>query len=598
MKTKTSTRMKKAASALLTAFFICSIFSMFLVYYLSLIEQQNLLSTRSQTWNMAIAITEAGVEEGLEQLNDNFNSLGTAPWAAIGGNTYYRSNTLPDGSSYTVFITNGATSFVTARAYVNSGSFMSMAQNISAGFFAAAGVGSSATTVSRAVAVGCIKPPMFTCAVAVKGNIDLKGNGVYTDSFNSLDPTKSTNGQYDSAKYSGDKGDVASNGGITNSVNVQNGNIYGTLHTGVGCPVSVGPNGAVGTHAWQAGNSGLQPGYVLQDANFTFPDTTMPNTSSFLTPTGGVLVVVSNWTTSVSTNMATYPTPPPPGAVTTNNVLVTVNPFPVPTPSGLTTNWGSPATVGLFSMVPVPEPPGTKTNTTSQTTLSFPVANTYLGGATTNIVSTGPPSGRGTWYSYNLITGYTYPTPTSYSYPTNTYTFNLYTTNSVTLTNTYANILWGSPTTTNYYVSSALNGQSIVLGPNVVLALPNGMTGAENLTINPGANILLCAGGTSFTAAGNQIINPNGYAGSFVVYCAPSVTSFTLAGNGQFTGVLVAPNADVSLKGGGNNNEDFCGMLMANSLTMNGHFSFHYDEALLASASNLRFLITSWNEIP
>ena len=595
MKTKLSRKLKSAASALLTALIICSIFSLFVVYYLSLIEQQSLLNTRSQTWNMAIAVTEAGIEEGLEQLNDNYNSLGAAPWSFIGNSTYYRSNSLPDGSSYTVFITNSANPVVVARAYVQTGTFVKMAQNIAAGFFATVGVSSGPTTVTRAVQVNCSKPPMYTAAVAVKGNIDLAGNGVYSDSYDSSNPAKSTFGQYDSTKYSGDKGDIASNGGITNSVNIQNGNIYGKVHTGVGCPVSVGPNGAVGTHAWQAGNSGLEPGYVLSDANFTFPDTSMPNTSSYLTPTGGVFTVTSNYTTSTATNVATYPSPTPAGGVATNTTLNTVANWasvPSPTPAGTATNTSGSATVSSWSMVPSPTPAGTVTNTSSTTTTSYPTPGTYMGAVQTNTHSHSI-----TGYTYNLITGYTYPT-FSYTYPTYTYSYNLYATNTTYHTNTYANILWGDPNQTNYYVSSALTGQSIVTGPNVVLAMPNGMTGAEWLTLNQGANICVYAGGTSYSAAGNQIINPNGSAGSFVVFCAPSVTSFTLAGNGQFTGVLIAPSADVSLKGGGNNNEDFCGMLMAKSLSLNGHFSFHYDEALQSPGNNPRFLITAWNEIP
>lgn len=502
MKINVFKRMKKAASALLTALIICSTFSLFVVYYLSLIEQQNLLNSRSQSWNMAMAITEAGIEEGLENLNDNTTSLGTAPWSYIGNSTYYRSNTLPDGSSYTVFITNTATPSIIARAYVNLASSSGLAQNISSGFFAAAGVGTPApTSVTRAVQVNCAKPNLFTAAVAVKGNIDLAGNGVYTDSFDSSDPAKSTNGQYDSTKYSGDKGDVATNGGITNSVNVQNGNIYGHVHTGPNCPVSVGPNGGVGAHSWQASNSGLEPGYVLQDANFTFPDTSMPDTSTYVPPTGGTVV-------------------------TSSNAFVTV------------------------------------------TTSTNPLPGTYIAGTLSSRTKNGS-------------TTYTFNVPSTLYY-----------------TNTYDNILWGSTTGTNYYVSSALTGQTIVMGSNVVLALPNGMTGVENITMVSGANILIYAGGTSFTAAGNQIINPNGYAGSFIVFCASTVTSFSLAGNGTFTGVLVAPNANVALKGSGNNNQDFCGMLMANSLTMNGHFSFHFDEALLGAASKSRWLITSWNEIP
>jgi hypothetical protein len=595
MKINIGRRIKKAASALLTALFICSIFSLFVVYYLSLIEQQNVLNSRSQTWNMAITIAEAGIEEGMEHLNVNNSNLGIAPWSSLGGNVYYRSNTMPGGSGYVVYITNSVNPIILARATVQVSTFLTAARNLSEGFFAAAGVSTAPATVIRAVQVTCAKANPFTAAVVVKNNIDLKGNGVYTDSFNSSDPTKSTNGQYDSSKYSGDKGDIATNGGITNSVNVQNGNIYGCLHTGANCPVSIGPNGAVGTHAWQASNSGIEPGYVLQDANFTFPDTSFPNTSSFLTPTGGVLVVWSNYATSFSTNVALYPVPAPVGGVTTNTTPVTVNNWllvPSPTPAGTTTNTGATATVSLWALVPLPTPPGTTTNTSSTTTATYPIAGTYVGPVTTNTHAHSI-----TGYTYELVSGYTYPTPT-YTYPTYSYTFSLYTTNSVSVTNHYDNLLWGNTSGTNYYVSTALTGQSIVLGPNVVLALPNGMTGAENLTISPAGNILIFSGGTSFSAAGNQIVNPNGYAGSFVVYCAPTVTSFSLAGNGQFTGLLVAPYADVALKGGGNNNQDFSGMLMANSLTLNGHFSFHYDEALLGGSSFGRYLITSWNEVP
>jgi len=75
------------------------------------------------------------------------------------------------------------------------------------------------------------------------------------------------------------------------------------------------------------------------------------------------------------------------------------------------------------------------------------------------------------------------------------------------------------------------------------------------------------------------------------------VTSFTLSGNGTFIGAVVAPNADVTLNGGGSTATDFIGALMANSVTMGGHFNFHYDEALAGDKRLGRFLITSWNEV-
>lgn len=263
MKVSLTRKARALASALLTTLVICSILSMFVMYYLSLIDQQSYLSARSQVWNMAIAVSEAGVEEGLQQLNANYPTLGTDGWTYdSGSNSYWKSNSLPGGNSYQVniFLTNNVNPVVISRAYVYSIPKYGL---YSAGnFFAAVGVSNSTpTVVTRAVQATCAKANLFTAALAVKTSIDLKGNGVYADSFNSQDPSKSTNGKYDSSKYSGDHGDVGTNGGITNgSVSVQNANIYGIVHTGPGCPVSVGSNGAVGTHAWQAGNSGFEPG--------------------------------------------------------------------------------------------------------------------------------------------------------------------------------------------------------------------------------------------------------------------------------------------------------------------------------------------------
>ncbi|HZR17022.1 MAG TPA: hypothetical protein VFE51_06830 [Verrucomicrobiae bacterium] len=616
MKTKITRRLKQAASALLVALVICSIFSLFVVYYLSLIEQQNYLNSRSQTWNMAIAITEAGVEEGLEHLNDNGANLGVAPWTFLGGNTYYRSNSLPDGNSYTVFITNTLpTPIIVARAFVSSSSFISLAQNVSAGFFAAAGMNTGPATVTRAVQVNCSKTSMFRVPLVARKTINLNGNNIATDSYNSCDPTKSVNGQYAPGFYSGDLGDIASNLGLVDSISGGNANIYGHAHTGTNtsgqATVTLGPNGAVGEHSWQSGHQGIEPGWVLEDANFTFPDTTFPSTSGYMTATGGVLVVTSNAITSWSTNTAFIPNPLPYGGLITNNTPVTVGSWlavPIPAPAGTTTN-SNQATVSSWAQVPIPTPSGTITNTSSTTTSSYPSPGIYIGGVVTNMHGHNIDS-----YTYNLISGFSYPTYT-YTYPTYTYTYSLYSTNVIYRTNSYDHILWGTAdlSQTNCYVANSLSGNTVVVGNNVVLALPNGlsMSGGDSFTIMPsqnvpsmsslappGAGVQVYSGGTSCSIGGNGVINQPGYPGSFILYCAPTVTSFSLSGNGGFTGILVAPSVDLSLNGGGNNVTDFIGCAMVNSATLNGHFHFHFDECLLNYKNNPRYLITSWNEIP
>ena len=532
-----------------------------------------------------MAVVEAGVEEGLEQINSNYGNLTADGWT-YNGSVYLQSRSFADGSSYAVSInlSNATYPEITSLANVVP---PTLAQAGSSSFFATVGSpNTSAGALSRAVRVRCSKGNLFTASMVAKENIDLNGNGVASDSYDSSNPAKSTGGRYDATK-AGDMGDVATNGGITNSVNVQNANIYGKVHTGPSCPVSIGSQGAVGTHAWQATHTGYESGYVLQDANFTFPDTTYPGTTGFLTPLPGNIVTSSNNVTSTSTNTSAYPASAP-GGVTTNTSYMVVAILPSPIPAGLTTNSYSVTT----NTLPSPVPAGTFTNSISQSSQTYPPAGTYIGGVTTNVVSTGPVAGRGTWFGFNHISGYTYNVKT-YNVPQYTYTYDLYNTNTFYFTNFYDNILLAD----GKYVSSSLNGKTFISGPNVLLAMPNGLSGSENFTFNNGANMAVYAAGTSVAISGNNVINPNGFAGSMIVYCAPSVTSFTLNGNGEFTGVLVAPNASLVMNGGGSSAQDFCGALMVKSVRMNGHFQFHYDEALSRTPSNGRFLITSWDEI-
>jgi hypothetical protein len=417
----------------------------------------------------------------------------------------------------------------------------------------------------------------WSAALVARHDIDLRGNGVYTDSYDSSNPAKSLAGNYSLATYSGDKGDIATGGGVTNSISIGNAHIYGKVHTGPDCGVSIGPYGAVGTHAWQASHTGAEPGYVLQDANFTFPDTTFPNTSSYLgLPPGSPCAFVTSslaYTTNGVSNSSTYPNPPPAwGAVVTNNNPATVSTYPNPVPPGLTTN-----TIPVTSSnLPNPVVAGTVTNISTfiVTTSSFPAPGSYTGTIITNNMGAGHPK----TYTYNFITGITFSYNTyTYTYPVYTYSYSTFSTNTIYITNTYDYILSAN----NSYVAASLSGKKVLInGPNIVLALQNGMDGTESLTWASGANVLVYSGGTSITVSGNGYINPIGAGASLIIYAAPTVTLFTLHGNGQFTGVIVAPNADVVLQSGGTSNEDYVGSLMVNSVSANGHFSFHFDESL------------------
>ena len=70
-----------------------------------------------------------------------------------------------------------------------------------------------------------------------------------------------------------------------------------------------------------------------------------------------------------------------------------------------------------------------------------------------------------------------------------------------------------------------------------------------------------------------------------------------LPGNGTFTGAIYAPEAAFSMSGGGGGAEDFIGASVSKTVTMNGHFNFHYDENLARIGSDTTWLVDSWEEI-
>jgi hypothetical protein len=605
MKLSLTRKAKPMASALLTTLVICSILSMFVMYYLSLIDQQSYLNSRSQIWNLAIAVSEAGVEDGLQQLNTAFPDMNTDGWTYDGSTCYYKSNSLPDGSSYIayIFMTNWATPTVLARAYVASLPRYGMAAPDT--FFAAVGVSnpSAPTTVTRSVFVQTKRNSPFQVALLSKLNIDLNGNGLTIDSFDSTDPTKSVNGQYVASFYSGDRGDIATDLGVIDSINGGNANIYGHAHTGPGSPstaAQIGANGYIGPHATFA-NGTIAPGWWLPDANFTFPDVTYPNTAGYLTPTGGMVAMYQTNLSPGASSTYTYPTMPPAGGQSTNfGAFVTSVTFPIPVPPDLTTN-----IYNNVSSYPNPAPAFVGTNTTPQTQNTAPIFGTYLG----SVAITNWNNGKyGTFYTFDQITGYSWQT---YTYPTQ-YGYTAYATNVISVTNQYDQILWGTSDLglTNYYVANSIGGQTIVLGENVVLALPNGLIqqGSDNLTLSSGQNLIggtlpqaginIYAGGTSGSLSGQGVGNTSGYAGNFIVWFAPTVTTLSYSGNAGFCGALCAPSANVNMNGGGNgSNSDFIGAVIGNSVTMNGHFSFHYDAALAGINKRGRFIIFSWNEV-
>jgi Tfp pilus assembly protein PilX len=585
MKLNLSPKHATSGGSLIVAMFVCTILAVSIGSYLSLTSQQYRLSMRSQEWNMSIALVEAGVEEALQHINSNSN-LATCGWT-YSSNVYNMTRTIGPNATYHVQI-NAADPMrpeITSRA-------VSIQQSYVQSYFPAlATIGlttPSATTPTRAVRVQTAKTALYRASVVAKRRIDLNGNYVLSDSYDSSDPNKSSNGRYDPIKYAGDFGDVACNGGIYDSVNLGNANIYGKVHTGPNTPLTIGPNGGVGTHAWQASNKGFQDGYVSKDANFTFPDTKLPSTAGLLPPQGGTAITTSFVFGTNSVTTTTYPSPVPSSGVLTNTAYKTDDVIPSPTPKWVTTNYYE----TMVTTLPSPTPVILFTNyfTENVTTSAYPDAGSYIGGVITNDNK----NKTKITYTYNKITSVEYTIRAeNYTFPTYTYTYDTQILVPVYSTNYYDAILEGGKS----YVMYSMPGKTLVAGPEAKVVLPNGMGGAENIVMDHGSSITLHVGGSSVAISGNNVVNPTGFAGNFIVLCDPSVKSFTLNGNGTFTGVVVAPEADLVMNGSGNTRQDFCGALMVNNLKLNGIFNFHYDEALGKGPTNGRFLVTAWDEI-
>src|SRR4029450_10311920 len=126
--------------------------------------------------------------------------------------------------------------------------------------------------ISRTVVVRTRLAMLFADAMVAKDTIDLGGNGMEIDSFDSADPNYSTNGLYDPTKRK-DNGKVATNSRFTNSFVTGNATIRGTIATGPGGLPKIGSNSTVGDNAWVDGdNLGLQPGAFTDDMNASFDD--------------------------------------------------------------------------------------------------------------------------------------------------------------------------------------------------------------------------------------------------------------------------------------------------------------------------------------
>lgn len=124
-------------------------------------------------------------------------------------------------------------------------------------------VPSISATISRTLRVAVTNYPLFMVGIAARNGIDLAGNKVDIDSFNSADPNLSLNGRYSAAKAS-TNGDIASFAGV---VNVSSATVQGDVFLGPTASEEIKKNGVI-------------TGGVYNDFNLEFESVVLPATSS------------------------------------------------------------------------------------------------------------------------------------------------------------------------------------------------------------------------------------------------------------------------------------------------------------------------------
>lgn len=254
MKTPLSTRKGSEASILLVALCTMAIIGLALVGYLQLVFNQNQLVTRSQVWNICMPVLEAGIEEALAHCNANYQTNMVSDGWTLSGSHFALTNWLDD-CYYEVTISTNLPYEIISTGYCP--------MTLGSGY------------ASRSVKVTTIDPGLFSAALVIMDGLQLNGNNVKTDSYDSTDPAKSTLGRYDPLK-AGDKGDVACMAGVDDVLKIGNANIWGHLYTGPTAPVYVGPNGAVGDVAWQTSTSGIMSNWWVKDLNMGLSDVDPP----------------------------------------------------------------------------------------------------------------------------------------------------------------------------------------------------------------------------------------------------------------------------------------------------------------------------------
>jgi len=180
----------------------------------------------------------------------------------------------------------------------------------------------------------------------------------------------------------------------------------------------------------------------------------------------------------------------------------------------------------------------------------------------------------------------------------------------------------GVTTTTYYYTASSidLQNETLVISPgyNVVVTVSgsvdvgggsgainvnstkvNGVSNTSSLNLYVNGNVSIDGQGATntltTTTGGTTTTTVNRPQDLMIWGTNDTSQTIKIAGNGELSAVVYAPNASLEVKGGGNSGSIY-GSYIANTVKMTGNDSFHYDESLANLDSGEPLGIDKWDE--
>jgi hypothetical protein len=240
----------------MTALFMCLVIMSVMASFLALVSSRYKITVRARSWNAALPLAEAGVEEALTHLQNDANATDNG-WTAstVGGQPVnVKQRKFADGSYFDVTLYGAAS----GSPVIYSTGFVLSPLSINNYISRTVKIGGAKATASVNVGFGTIE------------DLQMNGKGVAVDSFNSSDPALSSKGQYDPTKTS-KNGNLAS---VSGTVDLGNHSMAGSIYLNTGAKSVVA--------------LGQMSGTTYSKQKLSYPDVVLPKVNWLAAPVSKV----------------------------------------------------------------------------------------------------------------------------------------------------------------------------------------------------------------------------------------------------------------------------------------------------------------------